>query len=157
MMVPVCFGCGRGKRKGFTLVEVVIAAGLLGLFTVAAARPLQQGVISSALSADRAAAVHYAVSGVEWARARRYSELAGFGGTHTWKDEARGITYKRTASKVAKAAMSGSDVLWLVTSEVKPVLTAYLPSEVRRLPTMLRPVKIVTYHAKWLSWQDSGN
>lgn len=145
----------RRTKGGFTLVEVVIAAGLLAVFGVAAARPIQQAALSAALSGDRIAATHIGVSGLEAARALSASGLSGMStNTSNYTDAARGMTYRRTLSKGVQQSIGGTNVLWWVKVEVRPVLTGPYEAdgqEVKRLPTMLRPVTIYTLQSKWLS------
>lgn len=149
-----------GRPGGFTLVEVVIAAGLLAAFTIAAARPIQQAVMSAAISADRGAAVDYAVAGIEWVRGQSSSELSPRSNTtvaSSWADEARGITHRRTVRIDVDTSIGSQPVLWRLTSDTVPVLTSQLPAQVRRLPGMSNPIRIVSYQCKWLLRGESGN
>lgn len=65
-------GRARNRRfeRGLTLLEVIVAAGLLGAFTVVGARPIQQAMMAANAAGDRAAALRYAAAGIELARSR---------------------------------------------------------------------------------------
>lgn len=58
----------RLRENGFSLVEVVIAAGLLAAFLVPTVRPVLQLRRSSTIAADRAVAAAFAQAGLEYAR-----------------------------------------------------------------------------------------
>lgn len=149
------------RGRGFTLVEVLIAAGLLGVFAVVAAGPVRRAAMATTLAADRAAAVYYTMAGIEWARGCTVSELSGtgYGGTHNFPDTTRGITFRRTTSRTGiEPRISGAYVIWRVTSTTAPFLTGPLnesPSRtVRRLggiaSSVSTDVKIVSYACQWL-------
>lgn len=119
----------RQNAKGFTLLEVVVAAGLLGAFTVVGARPIQQALMAANVAADRAAAVRFAASGIELARSRPIenweSGRADMGipaaEVSTYYDEARKIRLTRSIT-AAPTVVSPSDQretwTWTITSTV---------------------------------------
>lgn len=58
----------RRLRAGFTLIEVVIAAGLLAGGFVLTAMPVRNLIMSSVVAGDRATAVYWALAGLEYQR-----------------------------------------------------------------------------------------
>lgn len=56
------------RRRGFTLVEIVIAAGLLAAFAVFAAGPIQRSLEAAVQVGDRAVATDFAIAGLEYAK-----------------------------------------------------------------------------------------
>ena len=112
-------------KKGFSIVEIVLAAALFAIFSVGAVGLVVQGLEANRLAAEQAIANQFAAEGLEMARAVRnqnFSGLSGFSGTNnTFEKYTRTIastsvdadTYKitSTVSWAVKAGRNNSVVL----------------------------------------------
>lgn len=116
-------------EKGFTLLEVVVAAGLLGAFTILGARPIQQALMAANVAADRTAAMRFAAAGIELAKSRPIGNWDHRGANlgipsselSTYYDEARRVRLTRSITAtpvVVNNADQQETWTWVVTSTV---------------------------------------
>jgi len=123
---------GREGRRGFTLVEVMVAT-MIAVLTVASAHSLLSHSISIMRStANRSAAFHAACSGIEYLRAQKYDSSELGTGDHTTSIHGQSISYTVSDLGVSGAKGLSVSVDWYsdLSGQTKSVvLTTVLASQ----------------------------